>query len=870
MESRKTSKAVDSSFAQVKNYELMCVENPSVGGVPNEERIRIAFRVLDDLVPKLGVYTRIFTKIKDDLFDAVYSEDLTTHTDGTVTKIPYFTLMKRIFDERDDKQDLLSEQLEEVKRRLFDKHKQFEESQQKIAQLEENIEELNHKIEGQEEDLRQKEADITRVEEELKEERERSEDMEQRLEGDINDLQDSLDEAHQEIENLARYKKGYDDLYYAFLETGESSESLDRKIKPVISTKRANLMNNIEAAQKLEDQIMSVMNTAVEEFDKFLEEHKSELMKIDDRDDLTDAEYEVQEMDIEQADQELEAVQERFKFNVGDISNELALLKEHCKMLMKQLEILEQNKPTVTKRKGTGKMPDPAGLNKSDIVLDPDSILSAGLNDDNDDEEGPDADPFIPQERVFSKYAAMLYSSNNQGRSFEEFKDAKFCPSCGEKTVICPHKLPGSDKVIVLPHNCTHLKITRPKVRINKELIEEIMKPQTPEYSLDMPSTAGTYTRHMDSIPIGHTPATSRESPSLVGSEAHLQHTMHRMFDDYKDRAGELERKIPRMLSIGRTLSQIEQFWAYMLEGDKIVEEKDFEFSVLDRLYLFMQERYLIDDIMYLCTHDLLSAIAEYSSMNKTIQVFGNVLCGNLDGACFRYMMLMCDFITVVEWKEVEDFRAFAHVVYPFMGEDDLETLHMSYTSFSENKISPQLVCQFLMHLILKYREPCFQEMEHKIIPVQGGQPPSQGMTWKEFNTSLDEIVTTSSERLRKKLFKEAEVAARFDGYRDTVPLMRLSQIAGYLNLDSIAKSVRENIARKVVEWRERPSSSSSGKGVQHHEGQLVVSDEKLITMADVKLLANNVNRFKMYRRARIRRERWDNQDDDWPYYSTN
>lgn len=49
--------------------------------------------------------------------DAVYSEDLTTHTDGTVTKIPYFTLMKRIFDERDDKQDLLSEQLEEVKRR---------------------------------------------------------------------------------------------------------------------------------------------------------------------------------------------------------------------------------------------------------------------------------------------------------------------------------------------------------------------------------------------------------------------------------------------------------------------------------------------------------------------------------------------------------------------------------------------------------------------------------------------------------------------------------------------------------------------------------------------------------------------------------
>lgn len=48
----------------------------------------------------------------------------------------------------------------------------------------------------------------------------------------------------------------------------------------------------------------SIFSTLTE-FDKFLEEHKSELMKIDDKDDLTDAEYEVQEMDIEQADQEV-------------------------------------------------------------------------------------------------------------------------------------------------------------------------------------------------------------------------------------------------------------------------------------------------------------------------------------------------------------------------------------------------------------------------------------------------------------------------------------------------------------------------------------------------------------------------------------
>ena len=64
-----------------------------------------------------------------------------------------------------------------------------------------------------------------------------------------------------------------------------------------------------------------------------------------------------------------------------------------------------------------------------EYIFPVDSILSAGLEENEED----DSDPFIPQERIFSKYAAMLYTSNNQGRSFEEFKEAKFCQSCGEK-----------------------------------------------------------------------------------------------------------------------------------------------------------------------------------------------------------------------------------------------------------------------------------------------------------------------------------------------------------------------------------------------------------------------------------------------------
>ncbi|CAC5378844.1 unnamed protein product [Mytilus coruscus] len=867
---------------------------------------------------------------------------------------------------------------------------------------------LEEKSLGLEKLVANQKAEIQKLEEELQDEKDRAADMEHRLQGDIHDLQDSIDEGNQEIETLSRYKKGYDDLYLAFLDTAENEFTKKRK-QPVISTKRANLINNIESAQKLEEQLQTVLNTAVEgklqtvlntavegklqtvlntavegklqtvlntavkgklqtvlntavegklqtvlntavegklqtvlntaveavegklqtllntavegklqtvlntavegklqtvlntavegklqtvlntavegnysvkyncravegklqtvlnttvegklqtvlntavegklrtvlntavegklrtvlntavegklrtvlntavegklrtvlntavegkletvlntavegklqtmlntavegklqtvlntaveEFDKFLEEHKDELQKIETgKEDVTEAELEIQEMDIEQADQELEAVQERFKNTVGDITNELQLLKHHSLTLQDQLQKLELSKPSHGRKEL--KILEPEGLTKGD------SILSAGLGDE--DEKNTEPDPFIPQEQVFSKYAAMVYTSSNNGKSFDTFKEAEFCPSCGEKTVICPHKLPGSEKVFKLPHSCTHIKISRPKVRVNKDIIEEIMKPVSPEYTIDMaPSSADTsgYQRR----PVTDS-ATSRGSPSIMSSEAHMPHSLHRLFDDYKDRTN-VERNIPRPLPLDRTLSQIEQFWSYLMWTDENIDEKTIRNSVLDYLYMFMKERYIIEDIMYLCTHDFLSSVAEHSGNDKTVQVFGNILAGNLDGACFRYTMLLCDFIDQVEWKEVEDFRVFAGIAYRSMDDEDLETLQMTYTSFSENKISGQLVCQFIMHLILKCREPRMFDFENKLLPFKTHDAGQQVLTEKEFMDAIDQFVPLSNEKLRKKLYWESETAVRFDGLRDVVPISRLAQI---------------------------------------------------------------------------------------------
>ncbi|KAH3789098.1 hypothetical protein DPMN_167267, partial [Dreissena polymorpha] len=503
-----------------------------------------------------------------------------------------------------------------------------------------------------------------------------------------------------------------------------------------------------------------------------------------------------------------------------------------------------------------------AGVSKSD------SILSAGLGEDEDD---ADNDPFIPQERVFSKYAAMVYTSNNQGKSFEEFKDAKFCQSCGEKTVICPHKLPGSEKVFPLPINCTHIKISRPKVKINKELMRELMKAQDDEeVSFDFPSSVGKQfdTSREQSVRGGPGSLVSIDSSrdgmtSGAGSEIHMRYSLLSVFDDFKQRSS-LERDVPRPIPLERCISIIEQFWTYVIFEDDNGKEEDMHDSIMDKLYKFMEERYIVKDIMLLCNYDFLSAIVEYSEQDKIVQLFAHILVGNLEGAVFRYTMLLCDFIDAIDWHEVEDFRAFASVVYPFLGEDDLETLQMNYTSFSENKVSKNMVSQFIIRLILKYREPRIQDMENRIMPFQT-QPEGRqsGLTEREFKEAIDNILPLTNDQLRRRLFFETEKMVRREGTLNCVSVMRCAQIASYLGLLNITNVVRDTINGKVTEWRRRPSSSGSARVVHEHEAHLLHDDDsKLITMSKVKLLSANISR-----RIQLRQERYDVAEDQ-PYYN--
>ncbi|XP_074640808.1 uncharacterized protein LOC141898673 [Tubulanus polymorphus] len=851
-------------------YKMLMNDKPAGTTGPVQERVSQIFKVLKELIPHMGIFSEIMKLMSDELFDAVFSHQLTMNSKlrqnshqsqssrpTQMDRVPYFTLVHRVFTQQDARAEDMMEKVEILKKKLFEKHKAFEDSVSKTTHLMNECEQLKEMISQLEEEVVDRNAEIDSLEEKMEEEHNKAEKLQKNLEAEIADLEERLEEAREEIRFLSTYKKGYDELQDAFTEKMIDDPPIKRK-KPVVATRRAHLMSDIESARKIEEQLLAVQNSTLEEFEKFFEQGKEELSTINLNATLTATEFSKhQDVVLERADQELLLEQERFNKNIDELNTELGLIRQHTVMLEEQLQILEEHKPTLPST-----MKNASKLKKKPVH--PLAKELGGIDDDN-----PIDDPFVPQERIFSKYAAMMYTSSNGGHTYHEFKGAKYCASCGEKTVICPHKMGNAENVLPLPINCSHIKILRPKVKINLQMMDELFQPLTAASTVKPPSTQeaeslrpetmGETTGESASMQKrrsrSSTPSVSADSPATT-LEAHMKYPPHKLWEDYAERT-DLARTIPRPISLARSKSLIEQFSAFIIWQDEHGDSEEGYFSILENLYHFMLERYLKEDVMFLAMHDLLSSLLGNAGKNKFIQMFIHVLVGNYDAATYRYVLLLADLIDRVEWKQVNDFRLFCEVLYPFAVEDDFETLQMGYISFTRNKISKELVLEYLLYLILKYRELRLLECEGKLL-LHPGKEPGQ-MTWKEFSDALDQLLPVTNEMLTKRLFWEAEAHIPTSTDDNAVPIQRLAQIASYLSILQLNYLVKDDIREKVEEARNRPNSAAAataavnnGKKKSDPQSQLAPDTDKLLTMSRIRSLAANISRRNHLREIRL------------------
>ena len=769
-----------SSRSPATKYEVLLVEDSGKKKGLSQQRLVTCFNVLDELIPELGVYRKLVKMLRDELYEAVYSQEYTSaptkakkgkNSKTFIQRIPNFVLLNRVYEERDQRADQLQGEINKLKENIAEKEASLEECHKNIEQLKKLLRESNDAIYNLELEIENCSLEKKKLDAGIQYEQLMQQSAKERYEKRLAALRDELSKTKDRANFLVKYKEGYDNLEEAF---NDSSLFSKKPHTPAVMTRRAQIIHEIASAKVLEEQLLTMENAVIEEYEVYIEEHKpkaegADLESTQNKSPITSDGESEQKMENDR-----HAVEERFKQTIADIKNEMQLIEIQRSGLEDQLHHMEAQAANKEKTEGSEKLQEsffqptpgkepkkPSKIEDDDEEIDFVKIMSSANQ----------PDPFIPHERIMSKYSAMMYYSCNQGKNYHEFKDAKFCASCGETTLLCPHKV-AVEKIVSLPHNCTHIKITRPTVHLLEKPSHHISA--TPE-SLRTQS-AGT--------PGG----LSYGDESIVKAQQHLTTTYKFLWDNFISRTS-IQRRIPRLLSEGRLISIINQFYAMLTWQDDYALEEEQIVSVLDTLFTFFHDRYLVPDVTYLAVHDFITSAVTFAQTNKSIQLFAQAMCGNLDPVVIRYVLLV---------NAVKDVRTFAKVVYPFMNEEDIEQFTMGYTSFSENKISKNLLAEYYLYIILKYREPRFQDTEVKLLQHPGRRPGF--MTDIEFAEAIDNISPLASERLRRRLF--AESVEHCQSPDESVPVMRLSQITGYLTLLQLSTVIKETVAKRVGDSR--------------------------------------------------------------------
>lgn len=777
-----------SSRSPATRYEVLLVEDYSKQGLC-EDQMATCFHVFDEVIQCVGVYKIVLKMLRDKLYDAVYSNEYTTvppkktiSKTSYIQRIPYFVLVNRIFEERDKTADELRANITALENNLNEKGKQLDECNQSNRELKKSLKESSDKIYEMEIELENKSLEQRKLEASIQYEQLTQQATKDRYERRISGLKNELTQAKDRNNFLEKFKEGYDSLEAAF----NDSVTIDKNPqKPVVLTRKAQIIQEIASAKLLEEQLLTMQNTVIEEFDSYLEETKATPnSNVDLRSNGSSSNLRVTPDDEYEArvkqEENLHKIKMRFKKSIDDVKNEFQLIEIQKSSLEDQLAQLEEEANAVEKeaakktdrkkslfhidRERGNKPAEPEDDGEMDFV----KIMNSAHHQD----------PFIPHEKILSKYAAMIYYSCNQGKNYHEFKDARYCPSCGETTLFCPHKV-TDHKVLSLPHNCTHVKIVRPTVHIVQEGSHTDPMPKTPE--------------SVHPLSVRPSSTLSFEEASILQAQQHLTTSYKFLWDDYYSRTSS-RRQIPRLLYEDRVLSIIEQFYSFLIWQDDYAVEDEQIVSVTETMYSFFHERYLVPEVTYLAVYDFIASVVKFAPDNNTIQLFAQSMCGSIDPVVIRYILLINDFIDMIEWVAVKDIRTFAKILYPFMNEEDIEQFSMGYTSFSENKISKDLVSQYFLYIMLKYREPRFQEIEIKLLQQPGRRPGF--MTDIEYAEAVDNICPLASERLRRRLFVES--AAHMGSTDDSVSVMRLAQITGYLILLQLMPFIKDSVAQKI------------------------------------------------------------------------
>ncbi|XP_075468136.1 uncharacterized protein LOC142501730 isoform X3 [Ascaphus truei] len=549
---------------------------------------------------------------------------------------------------------------------------------------------------------------------------------------------------------------------------------------------QAHVRSYLQTTVHMYQQLLQVQNRVMDDFDSFLENqiHVS-----------TGGEISQQQQQQQQQQKELEKKKKHFLDCMAEISTELSLLGQ-------QRESLEQQDTGPSKE-------DPLTSQILSSQNPPLSSQNRPLSSTESQEkmtEDESLEDFFslalyPNETLLNRYAAMIYTTTDNGRIYEEIAGASMCNSCGEKTFLCPHKV-GGTQVTDLPKHCTHIKICRPhahRFTMAAKLAGSRMSDHAEKTGAGMalsravspgpyiPARAGTALAQQA---LGDNP--SQSVPSLSSWQGSWAPVDLSRLEKHFEKQFKHKREAPRMMSLDLCLSLTEQLMTNLLCHRKSKSTQVLSIQV--------------------------------------VSVLGQVLRGDMDPAILHYVLLQAELLNLLPLTAPSHLHLVIEQNYPFLEETEQDSLVLEFTAYSERCVSSACVMAFILHLILQHNEPFILECEDKLLPYLKTQ--TDFLTYEELSVALDELAPGNCTEEKHSLIQQSLVSLS----STLIPIQHAAQIVAYLTKSGERQKRKEQLHIAIA----------MDKG--NAESKRTKGPESMAHVCDLRFLSNVLHLAKITR----------------------
>ncbi|KAI9004692.1 hypothetical protein BC832DRAFT_57246 [Gaertneriomyces semiglobifer] len=388
---------------------------------PHPARASHCFRILEDVIPRIGPVGDFIKTLVEELRECVYvprDREVTSNElagrkwSEPVERVPWFVEMMRRKKEAEETTANQSEMVTSLQQKL--KFREYD-----LQLLEKKNLALKEALRAQEaaaQKLQETVSSMQNTTEELKQEieliKEESKENEQDLRNEIEELHTNLTQSNHVIEKLSVFKEGYEARQE---EEIASEEEAVLSSMPLHVTSSALRSYSHYQVTLLHSQLSEILNVQLDDYETSL----SQLRKK--RDILKGAG--VGGGNEEGYEAELEVLKGEFERRIGGLLEERELLDVRIKALTEKL--------------------------------------------------GEEEEDRIEIQRSGASFS--MHTSTDNAETFKPYKEMSFCAKCGERTVICPHRaLPPH---FLLPPSTTHIKFTNPPLLLRFSRVERPLTP---------------------------------------------------------------------------------------------------------------------------------------------------------------------------------------------------------------------------------------------------------------------------------------------------------------------------------------------------------------------------------------------------------